>query len=256
MGYQAAVRTLAVCTLLASPAWAEVCPPAVAALFRDMALPHAAMPSGVPDYYDWAQAPRLGYGNDPGRFGAFIAWGQVYAAAGGSPATNTRVEIRNLRGMVLDAAGTTWRQMHPPGPLDGGAFREDFVDNTSVDADLRPAADDGVSVLLSPQRNYHFWPYSSRVPIGPAGIGGIVVTVQARLIVDDPALPDDREQARLMMSVGADYWRDVTVNWDDSGEVVSGDAAIGRFGFITPDWQTFTMTTLPEDVLCANPPPL
>jgi hypothetical protein len=86
-------------------------------------------------------------------------------------------------------------------------------------------------------------------------IAGIFTTVQARLILDDPTLPDDRAQARYLLSVGGDYWRDLAAEWQSDWTTV-GDAAIGRFRYVITDWQSFNMTTVSDEVLCANPPPL
>ena len=251
MRHKGALQTLGAVVLLTGPALAVDCPDAVEMLARDMGLPHAALPSGVPDTYDWARTPRLGYGNHPGEFTAFIAWGQVYAVAGAPLAANTRVELGPIRALILSPATGRWSEMHPSVVVQGDAYREDFEADVSVAADTRVEPDGNLSARLVAGHNYHFWPETGRVLLGPAGVGGVVVTMQARLIPDDPIAPDDRADARLMLSVGADYWQALDAAWPNNG-----DAAIGRFGFITQDWQTFTMTTLPEAALCANPPPL
>lgn len=246
------MKPLAVLLGLTLPGLASAqCPADVVQIARDMTLAHDAAPGGVPDSYDWQPGPRLGMGNDPGAFSAVIAWGQVYTQAGIAPPANTRVEMGPLRALILDAATGQWQEMHPPAPVEGAAYREDFVDDASVEADLRGEPEGRQSVRVTAGYNFHFWPDSGRVPLDAAGVGGVVVTMQARLTLDDPAGPDDRASARLMMSVGADYWQSLDADWPDNG-----DAAIGRFVFITPDWQDFTMTTLDKATLCANPPPL
>jgi len=246
------IHLLAACATFvgASPGLAD-CPAVVRQMAQDMLRPHAAAPSGVPDYYDWQPGPRIGSGNIPGDFSAFIAWGQVYAQAGTTPPANTRVQIAAMRALILDPRTGIWAEMHPPAPVQGAAYREDFADDASITADDRAEADGTLSVHLVAGHNFHFWPESGRVTIDPAQIGGVVVTVAARLILNDPAGPDDRSAARLMMSVGADYWRSLDAQWP-----ANGDAGIGRFGFITSDWQMFSMTTLDEAALCANPPPV
>ena len=70
----------------------------------DMRLPHESRPHGVPDFIDWAEKPRMGMGNDPGDFEAFIAWGQLYEAVEGNPATNTRVQITGMKAYILSKA--------------------------------------------------------------------------------------------------------------------------------------------------------
>ena len=42
--------------------------------------------------------------------------------------------------------------------------------------------------------------------------------------------------------------------WDQW--TTNGDIGIGRFRFLTADWQTFNMHTASDSVLRANPPPV
>ncbi len=228
----------------------------VALIADDMRLPHEGQPSGVPESYDWSAGPRIGYGNEPpADWNAFITWGQVYEDAQGSPATNTRVQIRDIKAYYLSAETRRWYLLQFDRLVEGAAYVEDFVDNASVPADIRAEADGSLSVRLVDGYNFHFWPESTRVPINTTDIAGIFTTVQARLILDDPALPDDRDQARYLMSMGGDYWRDLAAEWQADWSTV-GDVAIGRFRYITPEWQSFNMTTVSAEMLCANPPPL
>jgi hypothetical protein len=75
-------------------------------LVADMTLPHEGRPGGVPDSMDWASGPRLGMGDDPGDWRAITAWGQAYEEAGGSPATNSLVNITGITLVLLHRDGT------------------------------------------------------------------------------------------------------------------------------------------------------
>jgi len=227
----------------------------VGLIASDMQLPHEGHPHGVPESYDWSRHPRLGYGSNPGKFTAFIAWGQVYEDDRGSPTTNTRVQIRDIRAYVLSRRDHQWHLLQSSRSVQGDAFREDFSENFNTAADVRDEEDGGVSVYLTEGYNFHFWDADGRVVIEPSDIGGIFTTVQARLISENPALTDDREQARYLMSMGADYWIDLSSGWQ-ADWTANGDVGIGRFRYITPDWQSFNMTTLTPSQLCQNPPPL
>ncbi|RMG76955.1 MAG: hypothetical protein D6711_02750 [Chloroflexi bacterium] len=222
-------------------------------IIQDMTLPHEGRPHGVPSNFDWALQPRIGMGNNPGDFRAFIAWGQVYEAAEGNPATNTRVQLRDIQAYYLSQRDQQWHLLQRSYLVDGAAYREDFAGDDNHPADMRLEADGSVSVKAGNGYNFHFWAASGRVAITPDDIAGIFVTVQARLILDDPALPDDRANARYLLSVGADYWLDETVGWQNWE--TNADVAIGRFRYVTPDWQSFNMTTLTATELSANPPP-
>lgn len=77
----------------------------------DMRLPHEAKLHGVPDSYDWSAGPRLGMGNDPEEFRALTAWGQVYEAASGNPAWNSRVQLKNIQTYILSKSTNTWTRV-------------------------------------------------------------------------------------------------------------------------------------------------
>ena len=227
----------------------------VALIISDMEEPHEGRPSGVPDSYGWAAEPRVGMGNDPGDFRAFIAWGQIYNDAEGNPAENARVELQNMKAYVFSKQDQAWHPLQEAGRIEGAAYVEDFVDDVNKPADVRYGENDStVAVKLESGYNYHFWPAGGRAPIDPDDIGGIFTTIQARLILDDPDGSDDREEARLLLSMGADYWLSLDAEWDQW--TTNGDVGIGRFKYVTEEWRPFNMTSASPELLRANPPPL
>lgn len=231
---------------LAGPATADI-----DAIVRDMTEPHEAKPSGVPVSTGWALKPRVGMGNDTNGFRAFIPWGQVYAAEGGSPATNARVEIRALQSFILSKKTGKWTRVGFGYKVAGNAYVENFEGDVNKPANQREEPGGSISVMMEKGYNYHFW--TTRVAIAPDDIGGVVSAVQARLVLDDPKKPDDRAKARLMMSVGADYWKAMDSQWDQWK--TNGDAGIGRFRFIRNRWSWHYMSTIGPAELRKNPPP-
>ena len=221
----------------------------------DMRLPHAAKLHGVPAAYDWADKPRLGRGNDPGVFKAFIAWGQVYESAQGNPAINTRVQLRNLEGFLLSKKTGQWTRLQFSVDVDGAAFKEDFANNASQPPQQRREPDGGVSVTAGGGYNFHFWCSCGRTVIDPRDVAGVFTTAQARLILGDATKPDDRATAQYLLGMGADYWLDQSGEWKADWSA-NGDVGIGRMKFVTNDWQAFNMTTLSLNDLEKNPPPL
>lgn len=223
-------------------------------IIRDMQLPHEGRPHGVPDSFNWSRKPRIGQGADPGSYKALTAWGQLYEEAGGNPAANTRVHIRNIRAYVLSRRDHRWHRVQDSTDVAGAAFREDFARNDAAPADVRTEADGGISVKAGAGRNFHFWPASGRAAIDRRDVAGVFVTIQARLILDDPAQPDDRNRARYLLGAGGDYWKNRKSRW--FFWKTNRDIAIGRFKFVKNDWQAFNMATLSPDELRQNPPPL
>ena len=225
-------------------------------ILDDMLKPHEGFPHGVPASYDWARKPRQGMGNDPGDFRAMTAWGQIYEDIEGNPATNTRVQVRNMRAYYLSKSQNKWIQLQSSETMEGAAYREDFVDDISVPPNLRDESDNGggVSVTAGNGYNYHFWPKQSRVEIDPTDIAAMFTTVQARLILDDESKPDDRDQARYLLSMGGDYWLNTSIGWAEFK--TNGDFAIGRFRYVTTEWQAFNSWTGDEETIRNNPPPI
>jgi hypothetical protein len=231
-----------------------VIPNTVETIINDMKLDHEGIPHGIPPYYDWVSHPRLNMGNDPGTFTAMTTWGQLYEDVDGNPATNTRVEIRGLKAYILSKEDNQWHLIQDAKKIDGAAYQEDFQRDVNIPTDIRKEKDGNISVTAGDGYNFHFWDAAGRVLIDPEDIGGVFITAQARLVLDDHNQPDDREQARYLLSIGGDYWLDLKAEWDYLR--TNDDIAIGRFKYVTTDWQSFNMTTLSESEIMQNPPPL
>jgi len=222
-------------------------------IISDMELNHEGKPHGVPDWYDWASQPKVGMGNNPGNFRALTAWGQLYEDSAGNPAQNTRVQIRDIMTYVLSKSDGQWHQLQNSQRVEGAAYKEDFAGNVNISPDVRNEPDGTSSVKAGGGYNYHFWP-SGRASINPNDIAGVITTVQARLIIDDPTKPDDRSAARYLLNMGGDYWSTLDAGWDNWK--TNGDIGIGRFKYVEKDWQSFNMSTLSAGALRQNPPPV
>jgi hypothetical protein len=232
---------------------AQKVPNSIETIAADMTLAHEGRPHGVPASYGWATKPGVEMGNDPGKFRMLLAWGQLFEDAEGNPATNTRVQIRNIRAYVLGKRDGRWRLLQSSPTVEGAAYREDFVGDVNKPADVRDEPSGGISVTAGGGFNYHFWGLG-RKPIDPDDIAGVFTTVEARLVVADPSRPDDRDRARYLLGMGADYWLDEHAVWDEFK--TNGGVGIGRFKYVTKAWRSFNMTTLSETELRRNPPPL
>lgn len=115
--------------------------------------------------------------------------------------------------------------------------------------------DGGISVRLIPGYNFHFWSTAGRVLINTNNIAATWACCEARLILHDPAAPDDRDTAQYILSTGADYWLDLTAQWAPSW-LHNGDIGIGRFKFARPAWRAFNMHSMSEEQLNNHPPPM
>ncbi len=223
-------------------------------IIDDMQPPHEGIPHGVPKDYNWAFGPRVGMGNNPHHFRAMTAWGQLYEAATGNLTSNTRIQIRDIKAYVLSKRDRKWHLLQSSRRVAGNAYREDFAGDINKPADVIYQQDGSISVKVSKGYNYHFWCSCDRVLIDPNNISGIFTTVQARLVVDNPQKPDDRAQARYLLSMGGDYWLNLTAKWDNGK--TNADIGIGKFKYVKNQWQAFNMTTLSPADIRRNPPPM
>lgn len=225
-------------------------------LREDMSLCGEAIPHGVPWYFEWRDCPRLSYGNNPQHLTAMIPWGQLYETEAGNTATNTRVHIRDLQACYLSKSDGQWHAWTGSRDVEGAYFAEDFTNNAAIPAaDFRHEPDGGISVRLIPGYNFHFWSTAGRVLIDTNDIAAAWASCEARLILHDPAAPDDRAAAQYILSTGSDYWLDLAAQWDPSW-LNNGDIGIGRFKFVRPQWRAFNMHSMSEDQLNNQPPPL
>ncbi|MBD2531223.1 hypothetical protein H6G97_17170 [Nostoc flagelliforme FACHB-838] len=218
-----------------------------------MKPPHEEMPRGVPKSYNWATKPRVGSKN-PKQFKAMTAWGQLYEAAQGNPATNTRVQIKNIKAYYLSKSDGKWYLLQSSTKVEGKAYKEDFSGDINKTADIRYELDGSISAKAGNGYNFHFWPATGRATINPYDVRGMFTTVQARLVVDNPKKLDDRSKARYLLSMGGDYWLNLTVKWDNWK--TNEDFGIGKFKYVTRNWQAFNMITLSPDQVRRNPPPI
>jgi hypothetical protein len=231
-------------------------PNSIELVAQDMRLPHEAKLRGVPVHFDWYKGPRINMGLTPRNFTAMTAWGQVYEAAQGNIATNTRVELRNIKSYYLSASDRHWHLLQTSRSVEGNAFTEDYAGNINFAADIRPEAGGGISVTVGNGLNFHFWPAGDRASLPPVkDLAGIFTTVQARLIVDDTTKPDDRARARILVGMGGDYWRNINAQWAPN-YANNNDIAIGRHRYVKTGWQSFNMTTMSLTELQKFPPPL
>ncbi len=181
----------------------------------------------------------------------------------GHAATNVRIQMRAMKVFAKSKSTGKWRQVNRS--EEAGAIICPHGSNyyhCERKGELRKEASGGVSARPINNFNFHGW-WGSREKIDGADLAAIMVTLQARLIPDQLDKPDDRPKAKMLMQVGADYYRR-----DDSADTVLPAVGLSRVKFLTSQWQSYTMTTfsdvgiqepgggISEKDFRANPPPL
>jgi hypothetical protein len=214
----------------------------------DMQGSNEGYPHGVPLSYDWANGPVMGMGNNSNGGQAITSWGVVYVASQGNTAANTRVNIRDMQLYFLQNKTGKWLLLQNTSAPIGEAYPEDFQGN-SVSGDVRAEPDGTISVTAGNGYNFHFYP-PNRAAIDPNDIGGVVALFQARLIVANPLLADDRGLAQYLCGAGADYYPSVT----GPGIQNNPSVANGKLKYVRSAWRSFAMTTMTQTALESNPP--
>ena len=206
-------------------------------------------PHGVLLSWDFANGPSFQMMNNPGSNTAAVLWGALYVDANGSPATNTRVAIRSCQIWWKQASTGTWMLGEKDVAPQVDLYAEDFSAQYGS-ANTRTEPDGSLSTVTSAGRVAHFYP--PRVSFTPNNLGGWVSLCEMRLVLNNPAGPDDRASAHLLASIGADYYPSLTSPGIENNPAIAG----GKFKYVGNDWRSFAMTTLSQAQLESNPPPI
>jgi hypothetical protein len=224
----------------------------MARIANDMGI-NDAPPHGVPSNFGFYKGSIINLGNHPPSTTApaFVYWGTVYIPATGNASVNTRVNIRSCRAYWKRTSTGVWTSFGPETPSDMADYPEDFQ-GSSVKSNVRTELDGSISVIPLTGKTSHFNGPYPRILVPNNDVAGIVTVCEARLIKDSPAGADDRDVAKFLINVGADYYQSAT------GAGIENNPSIGgsRFKFVTTEWQTFAFTTLSYAQLVSNPPPV
>jgi hypothetical protein len=187
----------------------------------------------------------------------------------GNAATNTRIELRELKAYYKSRATGQWKLI-VRGPVEGENYPKSLTGTQTIAADLRKKdATMGVTIKpVSGRHAFHGWCCGPSL-IDPPDIAAVHVTTQARLVVDDPSRADDRSQARYLVQVGADYYPTATTKISEFAPTgYNPGVGLSRFKLVKSEWQAISFTTInvgvedprggaiSEAELRAAPPPL
>ena len=193
-----------------------------------------ATPRGVNRTMSWRDHGRIAAGNNATGYAAFLPWGQVFAVDEQQHYAPATIAIRRLRAYVLSRKTDRWKLVTSTNRIDGRLYLPNYEGNESAPANIVLGASHS-TVILDPNRSFHFWPAENKVPIDGPDVGGILVSYESRII--------DRNSpgTRYLVSAGADYWRATNSRWMNL--TTNGDAGIGRFILVTSSWRTTFMST-------------
>jgi len=218
---------------------------------------------------EWAGRPSFGlhtdkpYGYD--NWTEVLTWGQVYASnhnkeckpRPGDPSNiknclhhelcspdknfpNVRVHIKDLE-LYIYKKDNTWERLDYTDLVDkshpgqyGHSYVEDYSGDVNRPADIRFEPEGGISVQAGSGWNFHFWGKGIKLDSEKLGVKGIFVVCKTRLVG-----VVGNQDPKYLLNVGADHWR--SDGYKDWGGVSNISVALGRFKYVTTEWQYVTM---------------
>ena len=196
---------------------------------------------------------------------AVIPWLVVFDGVGNG-ATNTRVQMRNIKLYMKRKSTNRWEVIINQ-PISGEDYPKSLQGDQTTRADIRYEAD-GSRSLKPNGRNRVFHGWGSPINFDAWDLKALVTTVQARLVVDNPARPDDRSRAKFLIHVGADYYPETSTRVAATAPAYYfPGVGVSRAKYVRNEWRAFNFSTIdagkPEpggsistQELINNPPPL
>jgi hypothetical protein len=234
-------------------------PDVIAQIVVDMLGTNEGHPHGIPSNWGLYAGPVVSDGNrastscnNGGPCRAIDYWGTVYVDARGNPSTNTRVNIRNCQILWLNSSTNRWTKWGPDKTPEGMEDYPEKFDGPTTRTNVRVEPDKSTSVLPARGETSHFYGPYPRVTIDPDHFVGVVSVCEMRLVLDNPAGPDDRGIARFLGNVGADFYPSATGGGIQNNRGIGG----GKFKYVRTYWRSFAMTTLTKEQLEGNRPPV
>ncbi len=241
--------------------------------WQAMQRDNEVIPHGVADGKGWKWRPQITMGTEP--YGAAIPkwykgtrhaewpnitlWFTLYEANERSQSSNTAVEIGGLELWILRASDNVWQLVQQASaPTWFNRYREDgFAIGQEAPLQARSTGDGSVFPML-PDRLVHGGLPVVPMPwlAGKADVRAIYGSVRHRLVLVDPAGPDDRNTARYTVSAGVDFWPERGKPLNSSYNPASGT---GPFVSIGLQWRQAPFMVLKQadriDDILALPAP-
>ncbi len=205
----------------------------------DMTGYHEGCLEGQPKAFSWNRQPEADNPIPPNGYNAITYWGTIYADCAGNPATNTRVQVANIKAYVLLKSTGKWKLIQSQGNIAGCYYSGDWKD-TDCSFNVRNEST-GQSIKPKPNMLAHFYAAGERATYDNSDVLGAFVTGEARLIVDKANLPDDTGKAKLLMDVGGDWWQSATAPYPNNAQI-----GLGKFKYLTGNWRNFSMVLTKE----------
>lgn len=223
---------------------------------------HEATPHGVPTNYDWSSKTTLKRPSAPDGETTYLNfWGQIYFDQSNAKPVNTRVAIADCSIWGLEKSSDSWKRImdNSPTNLSGRAWAEDFQTQPPRGDYYDQRAESDGSQSFGMYRDYtaHYFP---KYPNDLANVGyeysEFVTGCSTRLVKDSNNAPDDRNDAKYVLSIGNDWRRsDYKCQQNENGVNICGGIGVGKFIRVTKEWRRAVYSTLSSTDLQSKPLP-
>lgn len=242
-----------------------------------MSLPNEILPKGIPSTAGWYTGAKVNMGTEPyahaipewwspgirfEEWRAMGSWFVIYPAVDAMPVSNTMIAIGGMEMWGLLASTGAWVPIQVgPHPAWKGNFKlggggkigpADHLPGSDGSTHFRPGIDymihGGLGQVLVP------WTDAEG-----ADLSAVYLSVRHRLVLQDPAGPDDRALARFGVAVGVDYYPWLGAGLIDMEANYVPSAAVGQFEQANDSWRRatvlFTRSGMAEAALYLPAPP-
>jgi hypothetical protein len=166
-------------------------------------------------------------------------WFVIYPGVGHDAlaATNYRVKISKIKLYILKKSSQQWERinMDTDNPTWARNFEFDLKTSTAPMDALNSKKDphEGTFSYVLDAESHPIHGGLGKFPIDGTDVAAVYGDVTSELILDDPKGPDHRDSAQLLVSIGADYYPDMTTTVADYDPMRYAPAvAISRYGLV------------------------
>ena len=164
---------------------------------------------------------------------AITPWFVIYPGTQ-HKANNVRVKISEIKLFILKRSSNTWEHInidntdptwqHHQSHVSPQTAHEKVNKRTGPDGKISYKLNSGFNPIHGGVRKFEIY--------GP-DVKAVYARLTSELIIDDPNKPDDRADAQILVSVGADYYPDINTTIRDFAPSSWVPAAtISRFGLV------------------------
>lgn len=150
-------------------------------------------------------------------------------------ASNVRVKVTDIKLFVLKRSSNTWQQINADNTDPTWQIHQSHVSPRTAreKVNRRVESDGRISYKLNASLNPIHGGIHKYEIYGP-DVKAVYAQLTSELILDDPDKTDDRAQAQLLLSVGADYYPEADIRKEDFAAPYTWFPAVAasRFGLV------------------------